>query len=262
MHHETRHLYVWNRVLLQLAPGVLNSRHRHFGAFLLMAPDAPIHIDLDHHPTVTTQAAVIGPNAWHRLDSRNSRVATLLIGADDPWFGYVLPLLQGNSIRALDYERVQRTCEWDRLFAGDFDSEEARAHIEVMLAALIDASFQPYQLDPRIADAVDALNDDEVLLTNLAALAARTDLSAITFMRHFKRQLGVRIREYALWRRLLRAVPMFNGSRSLTEIAQLAGFYDQAHLTRTARRMFDLQPSNLYGPSRTIVHASKNSRSL
>jgi AraC-like DNA-binding protein len=73
-------------------------------------------------------------------------------------------------------------------------------------------------------------------------------------MRRFKRELGVRMREYALWRRLLNVLPLLDDRRSLTEIAQLAGFYDQAHLTRTSRRMFDLKPSAVSGPNRARIH--------
>ena len=73
-------------------------------------------------------------------------------------------------------------------------------------------------------------------------------------MRRFKRELGVRIREYVLWRRLMIALTLVDGRSTIAEIAQRTGFYDQAHLTRTARRMVELAPSFVNDFSQTRVH--------
>ena len=51
------------------------------------------------------QAAVIAPNAWHRIDCRNSRAVTILVGPDHPWFRYIKPMLNGQPIVPLDPPR-------------------------------------------------------------------------------------------------------------------------------------------------------------
>ena len=251
---ELRHLYVWDRLVLQLAPGLTNSRHRHFGAFLLLAPDAPIKIDVEGSPRIIAQAALIAPGTWHGLDSRSSRVATLLLGADHPWFGYIAPALDGSAVVPLDLRRLTGRVDWNEWFNGNHDCEAMLAFLQRTLAAVTTLPFAPHVLDPQVAEAVRILNAAPENTSGLTSLVRRVGLSDVTLMRRFKRELGVRVREYALWRRLMNVLPLIDGRRTLTEIAQLAGFYDQAHLTRTSRRMFDLQPSRVAGFSRARIH--------
>ena len=73
-------------------------------------------------------------------------------------------------------------------------------------------------------------------------------------MRRFKRELGVRIGEYVLWRRLMTALTLVDGRSTIAEIALRTGFYDQAHLTRTVRRMVELAPSLINDFNQTRVH--------
>jgi AraC-like DNA-binding protein len=251
---ELRHLYVWDRLVLQLAPGLQNSRHRHFGAFLLLAPDAPFEIYVEQSPRLVAQAALVAPNSWHRLDSRASRVATLLLGADHPWFGYITPALNETPVVPLDLAHLTGRVDWNRLFGGGEDCDHVLAFVRSTLAGLTSTRFQPHVLDPHMADAIRILNEPQGHTLRPALLARRVGLSGVTLMRRFKRELGVRIGEYILWRRLMSVLPLIDGRRTLTEIAQLAGFYDQAHLTRTSRRMFDLQPSRVAAFSRARVH--------
>jgi AraC-like DNA-binding protein len=48
-----------------------------------------------------------------------------------------------------------------------------------------------------------------------------------------------------------------DGRSTIAEIAQRTGFYDQAHLTRTARRMVELAPSFVNDFSQTRVHVCR-----
>jgi AraC-like DNA-binding protein len=250
----SRHIYVWDRLVLQLEFGIRNARHRHFGAFLLLAPDAPIEIRVDNYPRIVSRAALVAPYAWHQLDARNSRVATLLLGPDHPWFGYVTPILDGAPVIPFPLSSIAPGVDWKQLFDGETECAAVVAFVERTLASLSSSAFKPHAIDPRTAAAVQLLNQPGGAMLTPAALANQVGLSSVALMRRFKRELGVRIREYALWRRLLNVLPLIDSSRTLTEIAQIAGFYDQAHLTRTSRRMFDLRPSIVSGPGRARIH--------
>jgi AraC-like DNA-binding protein len=251
---ESRHIYVWDRLVLQLASGLKNDRHRHFGAFLLLAPDAPIEIEVDGYPRVVSRAALVAPYAWHQLDARNSRVATLLVGADHPWFGYVTPVLNDAPVVPFPLTSIAADVQWNRLFNGEEPCSVVASFVERTLGSLSATPFTPHELDPRIAAALHILNHTTGPAPSTAELSRRVGLATVTLMRRFRREVGVRMREYALWRRLLNVLPLLDSERTLTEIAQLAGFFDQAHLTRTARRMFDLAPSDVSGPGRAQIH--------
>jgi AraC-like DNA-binding protein len=53
------------------------------------------------------------------------------------------------------------------------------------------------------------------------------------------------------------ALELVDGRSTIAEIAQRTGFYDQAHLTRTARRMVELAPSFVNDFSQTRVHVCR-----
>ncbi len=57
--------------------------------------------------------------------------------------------------------------------------------------------------------------------------------------------MGIPIRRYVLWERLLLAIQQLTGGVTLTEAAHWAGFSDSAHFSRTFTRMFGLSPSLL-----------------
>jgi AraC-like DNA-binding protein len=249
------HIYVWDRLVLSAGPGRENSSHRHFGAIVLLAPDAPMTLTSREAPEISAQAAVIAPNAWHRVDARNTRTITILVGPDHPWFCYVKPLLLGEPIVPLDIGRLGPAGQWwDELVSGGHECMPARQLARRILAGLNEADVEPHALDSRIDEVVRLLRDGDGDTPTPDELGRRVGLSGFTLMRRFKSELGVRIREYVLWRRLMFALTLVDGRRTVAEIAQRTGFYDQAHLTRTARRMVELAPSLINDFSQTRVH--------
>jgi len=64
------------------------------------------------------------------------------------------------------------------------------------------------------------------------------------FSRTFKESVGMSPHRYILQCRIERAQHMLrNTQRPLSEIAQLAGFFDQSHLSKHFRRMTGMSPS-------------------
>lgn len=96
-------------------------------------------------------------------------------------------------------------------------------------------------IDRRIARLVETLRDPAADRTH--ALAA-TKLSAAHVQALFARDIGIPIRTYSLWRRLLHALAHV-GPLDLTAAAHAAGFSDLAHFSRTCRRMLGVAPSEL-----------------
>jgi AraC-like DNA-binding protein len=95
--------------------------------------------------------------------------------------------------------------------------------------------------DRRVARLVEALRDPEA---DSAEAIRRTRLSAAHLQALFARDVGLPIRSYRLWRRLLHALARV-GPLDLTTAAHAGGFADLAHLSRTCRRMLGYAPSAL-----------------
>jgi AraC-like DNA-binding protein len=132
--------------------------------------------------------------------------------------------------------------------------DAARESARQVLQAFGGVSVAPHRLDERIEAVLQLLREDLARTPRIAELSQRSGLSAFTLMRRFKRELGVRIGEYVLWRRLMTALALVDGRSTIAEIALRTGFYDQAHLTRTVRRMVELAPSLINDFNQTRVH--------
>ncbi|MBC7956868.1 MAG: AraC family transcriptional regulator [Cytophagales bacterium] len=81
-------------------------------------------------------------------------------------------------------------------------------------------------------------------------LAAELGLSASRLSHLFTQQLGMSFRSYQSWARLRLAWEMVTQKpeMSMSEIAQVMGFADAAHLSRTFHVTFGLKPSTLRDP--------------
>jgi AraC-like DNA-binding protein len=103
------------------------------------------------------------------------------------------------------------------------------------------ASGTPRAPDRRIAQLVEALRDP---CEDPAAAVTRTRLSAAHLQALFARDIGIPMRTYRVWRRLLHALAHV-GPFDLTAAAHAADFADLAHFSRTCRRMLGYAPSAL-----------------
>ncbi|WP_044873598.1 AraC family transcriptional regulator [Pseudomonas sp. LFM046] len=116
---------------------------------------------------------------------------------------------------------------------------DAPADLETLAGVLLAAPRQ--RLDPRIANAlkaVDALLEEKI---SAAALAQRACLSLSQLERLFGDQVGLSVRRLVLWRRLRLALRLALEGQSLTRAALDAGFADAAHFSRTMRATFGIR---------------------
>lgn len=87
------------------------------------------------------------------------------------------------------------------------------------------------------------IDDDPAAPLTLVDLAKEVDLSRYQLIRGFARELGLPPHAYILQRRIALARRLIRSGRALAEVAAMAGFYDQSHLTRCFVRQFGVTPS-------------------
>lgn len=119
---------------------------------------------------------------------------------------------------------------------GQLDRADVLGGISAEAAALV-GSESPVRLDRRVASVVEALRDPGGELP-------RSGISDAHLQALFTRDVGVPIRTFRLWRRLLRAIAIFT-AHDATTAAHAAGFADLAHFSRTCRRMLGYSPTIL-----------------
>ncbi|MBV7533114.1 AraC family transcriptional regulator [Chitinophaga sp. sic0106] len=98
-------------------------------------------------------------------------------------------------------------------------------------------------LDGRIQQClttIDALAHTNTL--TLSQLSRTSYLSEGRLSHLFKKQLGISVHQYILWKRLMIAVLKSREGWSLTACAHEVGFTDSSHFTRVFYKMFGIKP--------------------
>jgi AraC-like DNA-binding protein len=108
-------------------------------------------------------------------------------------------------------------------------------------AAALGADAAARRIDRRVARAVEALRDPDA---DRRRVIEDARISEVHLQALFARDVGVSIRSYRLWRRLLAAIAAFMAADA-TRAAHAAGFADLAHFSRTCRRMLGYSPTAL-----------------
>jgi AraC-like DNA-binding protein len=91
----------------------------------------------------------------------------------------------------------------------------------------------------RARDRIDA---EPAASLTLIELAGEADLSRYQFLRAFAREVGLTPHAYIVQRRIALARRLIRAGHALAEVAIVAGFYDQSHLTRCFVRQFGVTP--------------------
>ncbi|BCZ81779.1 AraC family transcriptional regulator [Paraburkholderia terrae] len=100
-------------------------------------------------------------------------------------------------------------------------------------------------LDPRLTRALEYIRSNIGDTLSLSDVAAKVALSESRFRHLFVEGTGSSFRAYVLWLRINLAIEAAMSGSSWTAAAHQAGFADSAHLSRTHKRMFGIEPTAL-----------------
>ncbi|MFZ3184891.1 MAG: AraC family transcriptional regulator [Pseudomonadales bacterium RIFCSPLOWO2_12_59_9] len=185
------------------------SEHAHYAHQLVLAVDAPLRLRLQGTPLSGACICIESMQPHAFVDSQQPLVAV-----------YAEPLA--------------------------FAADELRRSLAGVAANLPNvaqcmARVVRREPEPRIAQALAAL--DQLLEAKVSAveLAAEAGVSLSQLERLFAEQIGLSVRRLVLWRRLRLALALSMQGANLTHAAHAAGFADSAHLSRTVRSMFGIR---------------------
>ncbi len=162
--------------------------------------------------------------------------------ADGSELTFVSPVFSCARIRAL-YDAV-----WTTSLPAEAQHTEMRFEAALLALASSLLAQTTFGSIPRggpvgsIARALARIDASPAARLTLADLARETNLSRFQLLRAFRRTTGLTPHAYILQRRLHLARRMIRGRAPLTEAALVAGFCDQAHLTRWFVRQFGVTP--------------------
>ncbi|OJH38039.1 helix-turn-helix transcriptional regulator [Cystobacter ferrugineus] len=250
------HLFFGPGRLLYAGPLGETRLHAHHSFQLVLSLGEPVALGDSRRQIRECGAAVIPPDAGHAVVGSSSAAVLLHVSPDD---------LAGRGLRTLGLAR-DSVADWQR--AGERllsivpdvlprHWHEAEALTRAMTLALRVNATSPRPTHPavkRLLHLLPGMLEDDV---RLEALAARVGLSTSRLSHLFSAEVGLPLRPYILWLRLLRAAGFLRAGSPLTVAAHAAGFTDSAHLSHTFRRMFGLSPSEIAGVVEWVLPPSE-----
>lgn len=121
-----------------------------------------------------------------------------------------------------------------------------------ILNSLLPGTEEHSPMDNRIQTVLTHLKHDHQLTSPVKTLAQKTGLSDSRLMHLFKEEIGIPIRRYILWIKILGTLKLLLDGQSFTHAAHHAGFSDSAHFSRTFKHMFGMSISAIFKNSRFI----------
>ena len=237
-------LFFRQDALLIYRRGIHADLHQHHGIQLTFAVNNRFEAVIDARQ-VQHRALVIDSDYPHRVVGQNDWVATLLLNPETRLAKTVLAhVLGGASFKSLDVTLSHRSlnpnladdlsCEVLDLFLNDVSDVLQLRDKEVALP------------DPRIAKLLEIVGQLPDYRIGAKELSKKVYLSESRLGHLFKTQVGIPLRRYLLWSRLMLASQIVAQGENYTFAAHEAGFTDSAHLGRTFYTMFGLRLSDMF----------------
>lgn len=244
---STGRIYFWQGGSLWIGRGKGRTQwHEHHAHQLVFAPDASFRFRTgDGDPWRTFDAALVPSHCPHQFEVDGIDVAHLFIEPESR-AGRALAERFGTTAIA-DLPAASSRAAARALFQLFRSSPEKSRLVEAALdvvAELCGARTEhDTTLDPRLVRALDYVRAHVRHPVALADVAAAVSLSESRFRHLFVAGTGSSFRAYLLWLRINLAIEAVMAGASWTDAAHEAGFADSAHLTRTHKRVFGIEPS-------------------
>lgn len=226
--------------------------HTHDAWALLVVDDGAIRYDLDRHDhgAVADQVTLLPPHVAH--DGRAATPAGFVKRVV-----YLDPDVVGRSLigAAVDHPALadpllrRRVGQLHRTLDGPGDELHAESRLALVVARLrAHLGAPPPASGPAparkvAADLRDLLDAHVVAGLSLAVAASRLGAHPTHLVRAFTAAYGLPPHAYLVGRRIDRARALLLAGHPPASAATEAGFYDQAHLTRTFRRYLGTTPA-------------------
>jgi AraC-like DNA-binding protein len=154
--------------------------------------------------------------------------------------------LDGNDRGVRHLARRTRCETWGRdsldISVPQSPTRDAARALVASVLSVLDGQHQPAQpqhpATRRMCAYLDGADD-----IDLAQLSREAGLSPRQMRHVFARDVGLPMRGYVRWRRVVRAAAAVAAGASLTAAAAAAGFADSAHLSRVFQQQFGMAPT-------------------
>jgi AraC family transcriptional regulator len=244
---STGRIYFWQGGSLWIGHGKGRTEwHEHHAHQLVVAPEGAFRFRTEAQGNWESfEGALVPSHCAHQFEVDGLAIAHLFV---EPESRAGRLLTDGFGTAAVSPLPADASRASARTLFQVFDSTPRREQMvdaaAKAVAQLCGATTEADRaLDPRLARALAYIRTNIRNPIALGDVAAAVALSESRFRHLFVAETGSSFRAYLLWLRINLAIEAAMAGASWTEAAHGAGFADSAHLTRTHKRVFGIEPS-------------------
>jgi AraC-like DNA-binding protein len=239
---------LWNGGSVWIGRNVGRAQvHAHYAIQVTLALDGEFVIRPEESGEwQTTRGAIVHSDARHEFDGGGSTLCVIFVEPEGVYgralrARYLGPIATDLRVEDMRDRIDALATAFAQRHADALVLQAARSVLD-RLTAVEESLASP---DRRVTAAMQWMREHLSSDISLEDAAASVHLSPSRFRHLFVAQTGISFRAYLRWARVESAVGAAFSGRTWTEAAQEAGFADSAHLSRTCRRMFGMNPTML-----------------
>lgn len=241
--------YLWQGASLWVGRSQGRTQwHDHHAHQLALAAQGELRFRTEADgPWTSFAGALVPSHCKHQFEADALCVAHLFVEPESRAGRALTRRFGGAEVAALPEDEVRESAR--ALFAAfDADAGALAMHraATATIQSLCGAGVEPDEaLDARLVRALDYIRRHIGRPLPLNEVAGAVALSESRFRHLFVSGTGCSFRAYLLWLRINLAIEAVMDGASWTAAAHHAGFSDSAHLSRTHKRMFGIEPSSM-----------------
>lgn len=238
-------LLFWPGYFMYIGRGADTKVHAHHAIQIAIALETPIEV-IGKNAQRVYQAVIINSDVPH--ECRTFGGPFLLINIDpETSIGTALKreYLIKTGIAELPLAAIGNYPGQLKVMLGENNPADDIFQLTNELLTSIAHKHTPQPLDERIAQVLALLRRPEQESVSIKGLAGAVHISPGRLIHLFTQQVGIPVRKYILWSKLMTAVKKLDKHANFTHVALDGGFADAPHFNRTFKRMFGLSPTAL-----------------
>lgn len=244
---STGRIYFWQGGSLWIGRGTGSTEwHEHHAHQICVAPEGSFRFRTKREGAWESfEGAFVPSHRAHQFEIEGLAVAHVFVEPESRAGRALGERFGAETVSGLPAEESRAVAQ--SLFRA-FESAAQRERMVEAACVAVDrlsgATTEPdAALDPRLVRALAFMRSNVRDAVTLGDVAAAVALSPSRFRHLFVAETGSSFRAYLLWLRINLAIERVQAGASWTDAAHDAGFADSAHLTRTHKRVFGMEPS-------------------